>query len=93
MDIQSQLPVQSSASQSEQPLQTSHNVTNNPEESEDEGLGLNGFSEADNVKDLFKDMAGIVSLKSLRINLQLTAYTSCDKRFEQGLRIITRYLQ
>ncbi len=63
VDHQSQGTIQRSASldnQSEQPLQASGSDTNNPEESEDEGLGLSGFSETDNVKEMFKDMTGIV---------------------------------
>ena len=62
MDNQSQRSIQRGASlddQSEQPLQTGSSDVHNLEESEDEGLGLTGFTEADNIKDMFKDMAGI----------------------------------
>jgi hypothetical protein len=61
-DSQSQDSVQRRASvndQSEQPLQASGSDTNNPDESEDEGLGLNGFSESDSVRDMLKDIPGI----------------------------------
>ena len=60
VENQSQRPIASLDNQSEQPAQASGSDTNNPEESEDEGLGLNGFTEADNVNDMFKDMTGMV---------------------------------
>jgi hypothetical protein len=70
VDSQSQDSVQRRASvndQSEQPLQASGSDTNNPDESEDEGLGLNGFSESDSVRDMLKDIPGIkISLERER---------------------------
>ncbi|XP_028399920.1 AF4/FMR2 family member 4-like [Dendronephthya gigantea] len=61
--VQSQQPLQRFSSvdnQSEPPIQpeSSNDNHNNPDESEDEGLGLNGFSDVDNARDMFNDMAG-----------------------------------
>ena len=65
VDNQLQGQIQPTASvnnQSEQPLQASGSDTNNPDESEDEGLGLNGFSDSDSVRDMFKDISGIQNI-------------------------------